>query len=146
MQGKESVTFCEIGHLTQALKGDSLAEDGSCHQQCKGVRRKSIQPGADDFAHTGWEEPADHCLMLHGCRKVNGPSAIVVRVRGEHAALEQHLERFHRIASRKSSFLLFKLTCSHDVAPVFPPRLQPRSLALEQERNMAFVREKEEDV
>jgi hypothetical protein len=52
---------------------------------------------------------------------------------------------FQRIASRKSSFLLFKLTCSHDVAPVFSPRPQLRSSAGEQEKNKAYVREKEED-
>ena len=45
LEGRESVTFFEIGHLTQVLKGDSLAEDGSCHQQRKGARRESIQPG-----------------------------------------------------------------------------------------------------
>src|ERR1700726_3663944 len=97
VQGRESVTFCEIGHLTQALKGDSLAENGSCHQQRKGVRRKSIQPGHDDFAYTGWEEPTYHRLMLHGRRKVNGPPSIVVRAGGEHATLEQNLERFYQI-------------------------------------------------
>src|SRR5579875_3336725 len=42
VQGRESVLFCEIGHLAQALKGDSLTEDGSCHQQRKGVRRTSF--------------------------------------------------------------------------------------------------------
>jgi hypothetical protein len=51
-----------------------------------------------------------------------------------------------RIASRKSSFLLFKQTFCHDFALVFPPRSQPRSSAREHEENMAFVREKEEDV
>jgi|GraSoi_2013_40cm_1033754.scaffolds.fasta_scaffold182100_1 hypothetical protein len=50
-----------------------------------------------------------------------------------------------RIASRKSSFPLFKQTFSHDFALVFPPRLQLRSSAREQEKNKAFVREKEED-
>src|SRR5437868_5956970 len=97
VQGRESVMFCEIGHLTQQLKGDSLAEDGSCYQQRKGVRRKSIQPGHNDFAHTGREEPTYHRLMLHSGREVNGPSSIFVRVRGECATLEQNLERFHQM-------------------------------------------------
>src|SRR5260370_7919108 len=35
--------------------------------------------------------------MLHGCRKVNGPSSIFVRAGGERATLEQDLERFHQI-------------------------------------------------
>ena len=97
VQGRESVIFCEIGHLTQVLKGDSLAEDGSCHQQRKGVGRKPIEPGADDFAHTGREEPTHHHLMLHGRRKVNRPSSIFVRAGGERTTLEQDLEGFHQI-------------------------------------------------
>src|SRR5260370_26185817 len=97
VQSRESVVFCEIGYLTQALKGDSLAEDGSCQQQRRGVGREAIEPGHDDFAHTGREEPTHHRLMLHGCCKVNGPSAIFGRVGGEHATLKQKLERFHQI-------------------------------------------------
>jgi hypothetical protein len=45
----------------------------------------------------------------------------------------------------KTSFLLFKQTYSHDVALVFSPRPQLRSSAREQEKNMAYVGEKEED-
>src|SRR5579884_665844 len=97
VQGRESVLFCEIGHPAQAFKGDSLAKDGSCHQQRKGVRRKSIQARADNFAHTGREESTHHHLMLHSCRKVNRPSTIFVRAGGKCAALEQDLERFHQI-------------------------------------------------
>jgi hypothetical protein len=104
VQGRQPVTFCEIGHLAQALKGDSLAEDGSCRQQRKGVRRKSIEPGADDFAHAGRKEPTHHHLMLHGGRKVNGPSSIFVRAGGERATLEQDLERFHQIEGLSLGF------------------------------------------
>jgi hypothetical protein len=50
-----------------------------------------------------------------------------------------------RIASRKSSFLLFKQTFSYDFALVFPSRSQLRSSARGQEKNLVFVREKEED-
>jgi len=50
-----------------------------------------------------------------------------------------------RIASRKSSFLLFKQTFSHDFALGFPQGSQLRSSAREQEKNFVFVREKEED-
>src|SRR5579863_2695558 len=32
VQGKQSLPFCEISHLTQALKGGFLAENGSCHE------------------------------------------------------------------------------------------------------------------
>src|SRR5216110_1585058 len=32
VQGRESITLFKAGHLTPAPKGDSLAEDGSCHQ------------------------------------------------------------------------------------------------------------------
>jgi hypothetical protein len=46
----------------------------------------------------------------------------------------------------KSSFVRFKHLFSSDSEQVSPPGPQPRSSALEQERNMAFVREKEEDV
>src|SRR5579885_83201 len=97
VQSRKSVLFCEIGHLAQVLKGDSLAQNGSCHQQRKGVRRKSIKSGADDFAHTGWEEPTYHHLMLHNCCKVNRPSSLFVWAGGERATLEQDLERFHQI-------------------------------------------------
>jgi hypothetical protein len=51
-----------------------------------------------------------------------------------------------RIASRKSSFLRFKHLFSSDSVLISPPRLHLHSSALEQERNMAYVREKEEDV
>jgi hypothetical protein len=51
-----------------------------------------------------------------------------------------------RIASRKSSFLRFKHLFSSDSVLVSPPRPHLRSSALEQERNMAYVRENEEDV
>src|SRR5437763_15053333 len=52
VQGRESVLFCEIGHLTQALNRRSLAEDSSCHQQGKAMRRESIEVGHDHLAHT----------------------------------------------------------------------------------------------
>src|ERR1700738_859662 len=116
--------FCEIGHLTQVLKGDALTEDGSCHQQRKGVRRKSIEPGADDFAHTGREEPTDHRLMLHGGRKVNSPSSIFVWAGGEHTMLEQKLERFHQIERLPLRFSKNPLTKAFQVRrspPVFAP-------------------------
>jgi hypothetical protein len=45
----------------------------------------------------------------------------------------------------KSSFGRFKYLFSSDSALVSPPSLQRRSSALEQERNMAYVKEKEED-
>src|SRR6266404_1374587 len=127
VQGRESVIFCEIGHLAQVFKGDSLAEDGSCHQQRKGIRRKSIEPGADDFAHTGREEPTYHHLMLHGCHKVNSPSSIFVRARGERATLEQDLERFHQIERLSLCFSkeplpkAFQVRCSLPVFTPFPP-------------------------
>jgi hypothetical protein len=38
-----------------------------------------------------------------------------------------------------------KQTFSHDFASGFPPRSQLRSSAREQEKNLVFVREKEED-
>src|SRR5438874_11580353 len=97
VQGRESVMFCKIGHLAQQFKGDSLAEDGSCRQLRKGARWKSIEPGADDFAHTGREEPTHHHLMLHGRRKVNSPCSIFARAGGERATLEQDLQGFHQI-------------------------------------------------
>ena len=97
VQGRKSVLFCEIGHLTQALKRGSLAEDRSCHQQGKGMRRESIQAGHDHFAHTRWEKPAPHRLMLHGCCNVQCPPSLFVRAGGERATLEQDLERFHQI-------------------------------------------------
>jgi hypothetical protein len=50
-----------------------------------------------------------------------------------------------RIASRKSSFLRFKHLISSDSVLVSPPRPQRRSSALEQEKNKAYLREKEED-
>src|SRR6266849_6021349 len=97
VQGRESDFFFEIGHLAQVPKGDPPAEDGFCRQQCKGIGRESIEPGADDFAHTGREEPTHHHLMLHSCRKVNSPSSLFVRARGKRATLEQDLEGFHQI-------------------------------------------------
>jgi len=50
-----------------------------------------------------------------------------------------------RIASPKSSFVRFKHLFSSDPILVSPPRPHLHSSALEQERNMAYVREKEED-
>src|SRR5690348_13341864 len=38
VQCRESDFFFEIGHLAQVPKCDSPAEDGSCRQQCKGIR------------------------------------------------------------------------------------------------------------
>jgi hypothetical protein len=46
----------------------------------------------------------------------------------------------------KSSFVRFKPLFSSDSELVCPPRPQRRSSALEQERNMAHVKEKEEDL
>jgi hypothetical protein len=46
----------------------------------------------------------------------------------------------------KSSFVRFKLLFSSDSEPVSSPRPQRHSSALEQQRNMAYVKEKEEDV
>src|SRR5579884_1707542 len=97
VQGGKSVLFFEIGHLTQALKRDSLAEDSSCHQQGKGMRCESIQACHDHFAHTRWEKPALHHLMLHGCCNVQCPPSLFARAGGEHATLEQDLECFHQI-------------------------------------------------
>src|SRR2546421_11230524 len=51
-----------------------------------------------------------------------------------------------RIASQKSFFVRCKYLFSSDSVLVFPPRLHLRSSTLEQERNMAYVTEKEEDV
>src|SRR5205823_14848565 len=42
VQGRKSVLFFEIGYLAHPLKRGSLAEDRSCHQQGKGMRRESI--------------------------------------------------------------------------------------------------------
>jgi hypothetical protein len=50
-----------------------------------------------------------------------------------------------RIASQKSSFVRFKHLFSSDTVLVSPPRPHLRSSTLEQERNMAYVTEKEED-
>jgi hypothetical protein len=50
-----------------------------------------------------------------------------------------------RIASQKSSFVRFKHLFSSDSVLVSPPSPHLRSSALEQERNMAYVREKKED-
>jgi hypothetical protein len=50
-----------------------------------------------------------------------------------------------RISSPKSSLLRFKHLFSSDSVLVSPPRLHLHSSALEQERNIAYVREKEED-
>src|SRR5258708_6148934 len=58
VQGRKSDLFFEIGHLTQALKRGSLAEDRSCHQQGKGMRRESIQAGHGHSAHTRWDKTA----------------------------------------------------------------------------------------
>jgi hypothetical protein len=43
------------------------------------------------------------------------------------------------------SFVRFKPLFSSDSELASPPSLQRRSSALEQERNMAYVKEKEED-
>jgi transposase-like protein len=51
-----------------------------------------------------------------------------------------------RIASQKSFFVRFKHLFSSDSVLVAPPRLHLRSSTLEQERTMAYVTEKEEDV
>jgi hypothetical protein len=51
-----------------------------------------------------------------------------------------------RIASQKSFFVRCKYLFSSDSVLVAPPRLHLRSSTLEQERNMAYVTEKEEDV
>jgi hypothetical protein len=51
-----------------------------------------------------------------------------------------------RIASPKSFFVRFKHLFSSASVLVAPPRLYLRSSTLEQERNMAYVTEKEEDV
>jgi hypothetical protein len=51
-----------------------------------------------------------------------------------------------RIASQKSFFVRCKYLFSSDSVLVAPPRLYLRSSTLEQERNMAYVTEKEEDV
>jgi hypothetical protein len=45
----------------------------------------------------------------------------------------------------KSSFVCFKHLFSSDSVPVSPARPQLCSSALEQEKNIAYVREKEED-
>src|SRR5581483_2494029 len=127
VQSRKPIMFGEIGHLTQVLKGDSLTQDGSCHQQRKGVRRKSIKPGADDFAHTGWEEPTYHHLMLHGCRKVNRPSSLFVWAGGERATFKQDLERFHQIERlplgfrKKPLAKAFQVSCSLLVFASFSP-------------------------
>src|SRR6266699_1454075 len=123
VQGRESVLFCEISYLTQVCKGDSLAEDGSCQQQRRGIGREAIEPGHDDFAHTGREEPTHHRLMLHGCCKVNGPSAIFVRVGGEHATLKQKLERFHQIERLPLRF------SKEPLPKAFQARRAPRAFA-----------------
>jgi hypothetical protein len=54
--------------------------------------------------------------------------------------------RKHALPHGKSSFVRFKHLFSSDSELVSPPRPQPRSSALERERNMAFLKEKEEDV
>jgi hypothetical protein len=54
--------------------------------------------------------------------------------------------RIARIASQKSSFVRFKHLFSSDSVLVFPPRPHLCSSALKQEWNMAYEREKEEDV
>src|SRR5438270_1208841 len=110
VQGRKSVLFCEIGHLTQALKRGSLAEDSSCHQQGKGMRRKSIQAGHDHFAYTRWEKPAPHRLMLQGCCNVQCPPTLFARSRGERATLEQDLERFDQIERLSLSFSKVRLS------------------------------------
>jgi hypothetical protein len=46
----------------------------------------------------------------------------------------------------KSSFVCFKHLLSSDSALVCPPRPQRRSSALEREKNLASVKEKEKDV
>jgi hypothetical protein len=53
----------------------------------------------------------------------------------------------HRTAlpHEKSSFVRFKPLVSSNSELVSPPRPQHRSSALEQERNMAYVKEKEVD-
>src|SRR2546421_10969647 len=61
------------------------------------MRRESIQAGHEHFAHTRWEKPAPHHLMLHGCCHVQSPPSLFVRSGGERATLEQDLERFHQI-------------------------------------------------
>ena len=50
-----------------------------------------------------------------------------------------------RIASQKSFFVRCEYLFSSDSVLVFPPRLHLRSSTLKQERNMAYVTEKEED-
>src|SRR6266566_5227735 len=97
VQGRESDFFFEIGHLAQVPKGDAPVEDGSCRQKCKGMRRESIQSGADNFSHTGGEEPTHYCLMLHSCRKVKCPPSLLVRAQGKYATLDQDLECFYQI-------------------------------------------------
>jgi hypothetical protein len=52
----------------------------------------------------------------------------------------------HRIASQKSSFVRFEHLFSSDTFLASPPRRHLCSSALEQERNMASVKENEEDV
>ena len=52
----------------------------------------------------------------------------------------------NRIASQKSFFVRCKYLVSSDSVLASFPRLHLRSSTLEQERNMAYVTEKEEDV
>jgi hypothetical protein len=51
----------------------------------------------------------------------------------------------HALPHGKSSFVRFRHRFSSDSVLVSPPRPQRRSSALEQERNMAYIKEKEED-
>jgi hypothetical protein len=89
---------------------------------------------------------------IQGDVKVHFSSPVLatwhIRSKNRHIAHDGTLKQTHcliRIASRKSSFLLFKLICSHDVAPVLEKRPQLRSSVREQEKKKVFVREKEED-
>ncbi|OLC62223.1 MAG: hypothetical protein AUH89_01560 [Ktedonobacter sp. 13_1_40CM_4_52_4] len=60
--------------------------------------------------------------------------------------VQRHSASSCRIASQKSFFVRCKYLFSSDSVLVAPPRLHLRSSTLEQERNMAYVTEKEEDV
>jgi hypothetical protein len=58
----------------------------------------------------------------------------------------EHLPRKAALPHGKSSFVCFKHLLSSDSALVCPPRPQRRSSALEREKNLASVKEKEKDV
>jgi len=60
--------------------------------------------------------------------------------------LFENFSLFIALPHGKSFFVRFKSLFSSDSELVSPPRPQRRPSALEQERNMAYVKEKEEDV